>query len=161
MSATDSLQILSQAVKLETEGLAFYLEAAEKTADPKAKALFLSLADDERMHKEVILSQLHAIEDNGAYVLLPDIKVVSIDLDQPIFPPDSSAVEEAIGQNATEQDALFVGIEMEIKSYELYRKQAQQIEGASQQMFRWLASAELTHYNLLMSSWEALNALGA
>src|SRR5450756_2394421 len=62
MSSVESLRALSQALRLETEGLAFYLQAATETIDPKGKALFASLADDERKHQEMIRQQLHAVE---------------------------------------------------------------------------------------------------
>lgn len=160
MAAIDALHVLSQAVKLETDGLAFYLQAAADTVDPKGKALFLSLADDERKHKDMILTQLHAVEGNGAYVLLPDLNVEPVDLGQPLFPPAAADVEKKIGANPSEQDVLFLAMDMEIKSYDLYRAEVQKTTGPAQQMYRWLASAEMTHFNLLMSNWEALESRG-
>jgi len=160
MSAVDALRVLSQAAKLETDGLAFYLKAAAETVDPKGKALFKSLADDERKHKDMILRQLHAVEGNGEYVLLPDLNVEPIDLNQPIFPPSTADVTQKIGAEPTEQDVLFLAIDNEIKSYDLYRAEVQTTPGSAPQMYRWLASAELTHFNLLMSNWEAQQARG-
>jgi len=160
MAAIDALHVLSQAVKLETDGLAFYLQAAADTVDPKGKALFLSLADDERKHKDMILTQLHAVEGNGEYVLLPDLNVEPVDLGRPLFPPAAADVEKKIGANPSEQDVLFLAMDNEIKSYDLYRAEAQKTTGPAQQMYRWLASAEMTHFNLLMSNWEALESRG-
>ncbi|MHB9033753.1 MAG: ferritin-like domain-containing protein [Anaerolineae bacterium] len=160
MSALDALHVLSQAAKLETDGLAFYLKAANDATDEKARSLFVSLADDERKHKEMILTQLHAVEGNGVYVLLPDTNVEPIDLNLEIFPPSAKGIEQKVGVNPTEQDVLFLAMDNEIKSYDLYRNAAQQTTGPGQQMYRWLASAEMTHFNLLMSNWEALEAHG-
>jgi len=160
MESINALHVLSQALRLETEGLAFYMQAAAETVDPKGKELFLSLADDERQHQEMIRRQLHALEGNGEYVLLPDLAVTPIDLDKPLFPPSTEEVVKRTGDNPTEQDALFVAMENEIKSYDLYRAEALKTSGPAQQMYQWLAGAELTHFNLLMSNWEALNANG-
>ncbi|MCE5258026.1 MAG: ferritin family protein [Chloroflexi bacterium] len=160
MSAIDSLHVLSQAARLETEGLAFYLKAAAETVDPRGKALFMSLADDERKHKDMILTQLHAVEGDGMYVLLPNLNVEPIDLGQPLFPPSVADVEKKIGADPTEQEVLFLAMENEIKSYDLYRVEVPKTTGPAQQMYRWLASAEMTHFNLLMSNWEALEARG-
>lgn len=157
MSSVESLRALSQALRLETEGLAFYLQAATETIDPKGKALFASLADDERKHQEMIRQQLHAVEGNGVYVLLPNLSVQPIDLAQPLFPPTKSAVEKRMGANPNELDVLYLAIENEIKSYDLYRNEAQKASAAGKQMYEWLAAAEMVHFNLLMSNWEAIS----
>jgi rubrerythrin len=157
MSTEESLRVLSQALRLENEGLAFYLQAATETIDPKGKALFASLADDERKHQAMIRQQLHAVEGNGVYVLLPNLNVEPIDLAQPIFPPDKSDVEKRTGANPNELDVLFLAIDNEIKSYDLYRNAAQKASDPGKQMYQWLAAAEMVHFNLLMSNWEAIS----
>ncbi|NLG51429.1 MAG: ferritin family protein [Chloroflexi bacterium] len=161
MDKNATLQALSQALKLEQEGQEFYLKAAEESLDEKAEALFRSLADDERMHAEMIQRQLHAIEGEGKYVLLPDLDVPAIDLEARLFPPERAQVEARIGRNPTDLDALHVALENEIKSYDLYRQAAAATESeAGRAMYRWLAKAELTHFELLMSNYEAMVALG-
>mgnify|MGYP005846522241 CR=1 FL=1 len=155
------LQALSQALKLEQEGREFYLKAAEESLDEKARKLFLSLADDERIHAEMIQRQLHSIEGGGSYVLLPDLQAPDIDLEAKLFPPERAKVEAKIGKNPNELDVLHVALENEIKSYDLYRAEA--VETTSEEgraMYRWLANAELTHFNLLMSNYEAMVAMG-
>lgn len=161
MDKNAALKPISQALKLEQEGREFYLKAAEESLNEKARALFLSLADDERIHAEMIQRQLHAIEGEGKYVLIPDLNVPAIDLNARLFPPERAQVEAKIGQNPNELDVLHVALENEIKSYDLYRQAA--IEADSEEartMYRWLANAELTHFNLLMSNYESLVGLG-
>ena len=160
MSSMESLQALSQALRLETEGLAFYLQAATQTSDPKGKALFISLADDERKHQEMIRKQLHAVEGNGAYVLLPNLNVKPIDLSQPLFPPGKLAVEKRTGEEPSELEDLNLAIGNEIKSYDLYRNEALKANDAGKHMYQWLAAAEMVHFNLLMSNWEAISGSG-
>ena len=43
---TVALQALLQAIRLEQDGYKFYIEAAERMADPRGREMFLSLADD-------------------------------------------------------------------------------------------------------------------
>jgi len=43
-------EVVRAAAQLERDGRAFYLEVAGKTANPLAKRMFESLADDERSH---------------------------------------------------------------------------------------------------------------
>jgi rubrerythrin len=160
MSKVDSLQVLSQALKLENDGLAFYLQAAAETIDPKGKTLFASLADDERKHQSMIRRQLAAIEGEGEYVLLPDLSVQPIDLTQPIFPPGKAALDERIGASPNEIEVLNIALDNEIRSYDLYRNEAQKTSGAGKKMYQWLATAEMGHFNLLMTNWEAINSGG-
>jgi len=153
--ADKSLTVLSQALKLEQEGRAFYLQAAEKTQDAKGKAMFLSLADDEAKHAEMIQRQLHALEGGGAYVLLPDLNVESIDTDSKLFAPEN--LEEKMGDKPSDIQALHVALENEVASYDLYHAAAQKIaDPAGKQMYQWLAGAERTHFNLLMLNYESL-----
>ncbi|MBC7240520.1 MAG: ferritin family protein [Chloroflexi bacterium] len=148
---------LSQALKLEREGRAFYLKAAEEVRDERCRKTFLSLADDERMHEEMIVRQLHMLEGSGRYVLLPDLDAPAIDLNAKIFPPDWGRAAERVRPGANELDALHLALENEIKSYDLYRHAALETEDeAGKRMYTWLAGAEMTHFNLLMANYEAI-----
>ena len=152
-----ALKALSQALKLEQEGREFYLRASEETLDEKGQALFRSLADDERMHAEIIQKEIHSIEGDGAYVLIPDLTVTDIDLDAKLFPPQQAKLEARIGSSPSDVDALHVAIDNEIRSYDLYRAAAKEADDlAGRQMYQWLASAEMTHFNLLMTNYEAI-----
>jgi rubrerythrin len=152
-----ALKALSQALKLEQEGREFYLRASGETLDKKGQAIFRSLADDERMHAEIIQRQMHSIEGDGTYVLIPDLSVPDIDLDAKLFPPQQAKLEARIGSSPSDVDALHVAIDNEVRSYDLYRAAAKEtVDLAGKQMYLWLASAEMTHFNLLMTNYEAI-----
>lgn len=162
MSTKDAaLQALSQALRLEQEGRAFYLQAAKDTVDEKGHAMFLSLADDEAKHADMIQRQFHAIEGGGDYVLLPDLQVAEIDLGKKLFPPDADAIRGAADQATNELEVLHLALDNEIKSYDLYCEAADSTEDdAGRAMYAWLAQAERQHFDLLMSNWESLTAMG-
>lgn len=152
-----ALTALGQALKLEREGRAFYLKAAEEVQDARCRKTFLSLADDERMHEEMILRQLHTMEGSGRYVLLPDLDAPPIDLNAQIFPPDLGKAAPQVRASRSELDALHLALENEIRSYDLYRRAAlETAEEAGKRMYTWLAGAEMTHFNLLMANYEAI-----
>jgi rubrerythrin len=158
---TQSLTALSQALRLEQEGRAFYLNAAKQAPDERCEKTLLALADDERLHAEMVQRQLHSLEGEGQYVLLPGVDVTPIDLGRSLFPPDAAAARSKLASNATVLDILHVALENEIASYDLYRHAAQGTEDEiGRQMYTWLASAELTHFNLLMANYEALSTGG-
>lgn len=154
-----ALRVLSQALQLEKDGQTFYLQAAEKVQDERCQRTFRSLADDERLHQEMIERQLHAIEGEGNYVLLPDVTVERIDLSERLFPPSGEEMQAKIERAYDELSALQVALENEIKSYDLYRHAAvATADEAGRQMYTWLASAERTHFNMLMANYEAISS---
>ena len=156
-----SVEALSRALKLEREGREFYLIAADETADETGRAMFLSLADDEKLHAEMVQRQLHALEGDGAYVPLPDLGIKPVDLGKQLFPPEKEAVQAQVGVNPSEIDALHVALERETISYDLYRQAAQDTDDeAGKQMYTWLAAAELSHFDLLMANYQSLVSSG-
>jgi len=156
-----ALEALSRALKLERDGREFYLQAAEDTVNEKGRAMFLSLADDEEMHAGMIQRQLEAIEGEGAYAAIPDLELADIDLEAKLFPPQREQARERIGASSNELEALHFALEIEMRSYDLYRTEAKETEDeAGQKMYQWLAAAEMTHFNLLMSNYESLVSLG-
>ncbi len=156
-----ALQALSQALRLEEEGLAFYTQAAKRVADEAAEKMLLSLADDERRHREMVQRQIHALEGEGSYVLLPDASAPVIDLERQIFPPQREAADARLGVDPGELDILHVALDNEVRSYDLYRQAAQEEDDlAGQEMYRFLAGAELTHFNLLMANYESISQAG-
>jgi len=156
-----ALTALSQALKLETEGRAFYLKAAEETLDKKCEATLRSLADDERLHAEMIRRQIHEIERGGAYILPPDLQVPEIDAGQKLFPPDLEAIKSRINVDTNVLEILHVALENEIKSYDLYREATEKTtDPAGKQMYAWLSGAEMTHFNLLMANYQSIASGG-
>lgn len=161
MSQT-ALTALSRALQLEQEGYAFYLQAAERVQDPTCKKTMLSLADDEKIHEAMIVRQIEALREQGGFVQIPTIAPVEVDLSTRIFPPDAKGVRQRVSENADELDALLMAMEIEVRSYDLYRQAAFETQDpVGREMYQWLASAEITHFNLLMSNYEAIvNAAG-
>ena len=106
----------------------------------------------------MIARQLQALETEGGFVVIPGISAGEVDLSAQLFPPDPAVVEGKVADMASELDAILMALEVESASYDHYRKACtatEDVEG--QNMFRWLAGAELTHFNILMSNYEAIN----
>ena len=82
---------------------------------------------------------------------------VDIDLDKPLFPKGREALEKAVTIKSSDRDALLSGLDVEIKSYDLYRRAASEIrEPLGKQMFEFLAGQEESHFNILMMRYDAL-----
>ncbi len=152
-----ALAILEQAMELEQEGLQIYLKAAQTTKDKKGQEMFTTLADDEQKHYNLIKRQHIALTSEGNWVGSSETKPVDIDLDKPLFPKGREALEKAVTIKSSDRDALLSGLDIEIKSYDFYRRAASEIENLlGKQMFEFLAGQEESHFNVLMMRYDAL-----
>ena len=69
---TVALQALRQAMRLEEDGYRFYTAAAERTADPRGKEMFLSLADDEKLHLRIVRDQYQALSGGQGWLFFSE-----------------------------------------------------------------------------------------
>ncbi|MFO7696594.1 MAG: ferritin family protein [Anaerolineae bacterium] len=153
-----AMNALSGALKLEQDGYGFYVKAAERVQDETVKQTMLSLAEDEKIHEAMIARQMQALREEGGFVVVPGVTATATDLSQRLFPPDPAAIKGKVGDLSGELEAIQMALEVESSSYDYYRQTSlvtEDVEG--QAMYRWLASAELTHFNILMSNYEAIN----
>ncbi len=149
--------ILEHAMGIEQEGSQFYLKAAQTTQDKKGQEMFSTLADDEQKHYDLIKRQHAALTSKGRWIGSSDMKPSDIDLSKPLFPKGIEVLEKAISTKSSDWDALLFGLDIEIKSYDLYRKAASQIEDIlGKQMFEFLAGQEQSHWDTLMMRYDAL-----
>ena len=138
---------------LEQEGRNFYLKAAQTTKDKKGQELFKTLADDEGNHYNLLKSQSDALRKRGGWVVSPEVKKVKIDLSKPIFPRGIEALKKKVTEQSDDKDALLFGLDIENKSYDLYR-QANVTDATGKEMFAYLADQEMGHFNLLMQRFD-------
>ncbi len=155
------LAVLEQAKCLEQEGQEFYRKAAESTANAKGKEMFLNLAREEVLHERLIQREMDSLKASGEWVKLAEATGVKCDLSQPIFPRGRAGLKKAVRADATDTEALLTALEMETKSYDLYRKEAEAAkDAAAREMYEFLASQERTHFDLLMINYESLVQFG-
>jgi rubrerythrin len=150
------IEVLTQALKLEEEGRAFYMRAADMSKDPDAMKMFRSLADDEADHFNYIERQIKALQDGKDWVEIPQLQnVEAIDAEAPVFPAGKQAPAE-IADGSSEEDVLLFGLGAETRSYELYTRAAgESTHPVAADLFRKLASAERGHFDVLMMRYES------
>ncbi|MGI6368446.1 MAG: ferritin family protein [Anaerolineae bacterium] len=158
MASEQAFRALSAGLKFEQDGYSFYLKAAATVEVEEVRATLASLAEEEQVHEAMIARQINALEAEGGFVLIPGVEPVELDLARELFPPDAQAIKGKVGKFATDLEALQYALEVESSSYAHYKQAAQEIEDPDGKlMFRWLAAAELSHFNVLMSIYEATN----
>lgn len=157
----DPLDALNEALCHENEGREFYLKAAGLTVDPKGVATFRSLADDARLHAEIVQRQIDALQAGDAWALPECVFDCVADLDQPLY-PRGKQIERAIRADASEMDALLLAIKTENDSFDLYARHAAESNDAdARRFYEYLAQEARTHFNLLMLNYESLAGQGA
>ena len=180
MSAKNNVALaaLNQAIELEIKGQRFYLEAAECTTDPKGEEMFRSLADDEVIHERILRRQLDALTQGEGWVpvlspalsavegevegLPEDVDEVTADLAALIFPESEKVCEETLRPDESDLDALLFALQIENKSFNLYRELAQNTEDPNgKRMYEYLANAERGHFERLMLNYEHLSTVGS
>lgn len=153
----NALTILKQASQLEQEGRGFYLKAAQITKDEKGQETFRSLASDEQNHFNLIQRQHQALTRQSQWIGFPQIKPMAIDLNKPLFPEGREALEKVVSQKSGDMTALLFGLDIETKSYDLYRKAASEITNQlGKSMFEFLAGEEKGHFDILMMRYDFL-----
>jgi len=153
----NALTILNQAMQLEQEGRGFYLKAAQTTKDEKGQEIFRTLASDEQNHFNLIQRQHQALTRQNKWISSPQIKPTPLDLTKPLFPKGREALEKAVSQKSADRDALLFGLEIETKSYDLYRKAASETTNQlGKSMFEFLAGEEKGHFDILMMRYDFL-----
>jgi rubrerythrin len=165
-----ALTALNQAIELEVKGQRFYLEAAERTTNPKGAEMFRSLADDEAIHERILRRQLEALGKGKGWMpvlsmvegLPQGVAEVTSDLTAPLFPEGEEAFQKAVRPDASDLDALLFALQIENESFNLYRELAQTTDDPNgQRMYKYLANAERGHFELLMLNYEHLFTVGS
>lgn len=152
----DLQEVLAQALKLEVDGRELYEKLAEMVEDPAGAWMFKRLAADEVEHYNYIQRQYEALQAGQGWAAIPGMELVeSLDAVSLVFPPETVALEELPAQ-PTEQDALLFALSVEDKSFKLYHQSAQQAaDPEAKKLFMQLATAERTHFNVVMQRYES------
>ncbi|HNT77233.1 MAG TPA: ferritin family protein [Anaerolineae bacterium] len=150
------LDVLTQAMKLETDGRDFYLKLADSLADPDVQQMFTQLADDEVSHFNYIQRQYEALRAGKGWATIPEMAAPeTLDVVSVVFPPTKEALK-VLPAHPNEEDALLFAMGVEDKSFQLYYNSAQIAQDPeAKKLFMQLAQAEHTHFNILMQRYES------
>jgi len=156
-----ALDALEEAKCLEQEGQDFYRRAAGESHNDKAKETFESLVHEEGMHLRLIQRQIDSLESTGQWVHLPETEGETCDLSESIYPQGREGLKKAVPSDTSETEALLLALDFENKGYDMYRRAAREAtDSLAREMYEFLATQERLHFDLLMSNYESIAALG-
>lgn len=146
--------VLRDAVEMEVQGKEFYEQAAKRMENPRAKDMFLSLAKQERMHIDILEEQLHRYAHDKAWMSLKQLMKEASPSKISVF-QDRDIKKIEIHPEAGELDVIQVGMEIERKSVEYYRKAGSEVKDKNaKEIFNWLVAQEAGHLTVLQAEYD-------
>lgn len=129
---------LEYAIQMEVDGEKFYRELAAKNKDNNLKPVFLSLAEDEKVHAEIIKEK----QLGGDY----SVDQESLKKVENVF---SEGPELFTEKNTADQISAYrLALDMEKKSIDLYKELLTQAK-ENKELFTFLIKQEEDHYRLI------------
>jgi len=151
---TRCIEILSDAIAFEEEGIRFFSAKAETTASEMERAIFLSLAKDEQGHRA------HLIELRDDLIRTHDLTPLGNTEDEhrtakEIFETAMAEVQDPYEYKQEDLQILEGAMEVERKGYHMYANAAAEMTSPeAKKLFLHLAEEEQNHYDLLKNTYE-------
>lgn len=150
--------IKSIALQMETEGIKFYTDLANKTFHPMGRAMFKSFIEDEKLHAKrlrLLLSTYnepdHVKEENTSN---PRERLLGI------FQKMGGERKKEVHPNMNDIEAVKLAIGIEENGIKFYEEAAREaIDRRDKEVYRFLAGEEKTHYSILKNTLEYLESI--
>lgn len=167
----EALAVLRRAMENEREGYRFYLEAAERSADPAGQGTFRSLARDEEKHLALLLVEHNSLSAGQGWIAPEEALAhqIEVDITKPLFPGEKLAPQEGspfeapwaaydVEGLAGDLAVLEFGMNMEEQFYKMYEKAASETEDPlGREAYQFLMKEENRHYKLLQEAYDYLD----
>lgn len=142
------------AMRMETDAIKFYKEASEKTSHHVGKKMFLTIAEDEKRHLDM-LSQII----RGLDIKLKDVSPMKNI--KTIFETMKDEMMQRVEATKNELEAFKIAMQMEKKGVEFYKKA---VSGAKTEkektLFEKLIKEEQQHYDIFANTCFFLSDTG-
>jgi Fur family transcriptional regulator, ferric uptake regulator len=149
--ARDALRI---AIATERSGLEFYTRAARIARDPRGRAVFEKMAEEEKAHLStletryrILLSRDPELESRPTFLFFKGAA-------NGLF---AAGADELRGKGVDDKRALLIGIRCERGSHKFFKRYGERFEDSEgKQMFLEFANEERDHLDLLIREYRAL-----
>jgi len=150
-------EAIRMAIAMEKSGRAFYLQAAERTAQATGKAIFARLAKEETLHLLTFERMLDAAAELGQWrEWLQDFP------GHPPLPVFGEKAQESIRKAGIDElQALRVAMQQEREAIDYYGRVAAGTEDeAVTGIFAFVREQEVYHYDLLQAEYDSITQTG-
>lgn len=150
METKTAIDILKTAILMEKRGKAFYETVANQTQNEEVKRIFITMADEEQTHIELLSKQFVNYQKNKTFSTIS----LQSNEDELIL---NKAIQEQISAASYEAAAISAAIDMEKKAIEIYSQRAKEATDPNEkEIFEWLANWEKSHFGILLEMNKAL-----
>jgi rubrerythrin len=148
------MDALEMAMKMETDAIAFYTEAARKTSYPVGKKMFLTIAEDEKRHLSMIAQIIKGLQITHSDVSpLQNVKTV--------FESMKHEMMKKIEATDDELEAFTIAMQMEKEGMEFYKKTlAVSKKEKERALLERLIREEQQHYDVFANTHQFLADTG-
>lgn len=154
----DLEKILKTAIDVEVNGMSTYYDFAEKTQNENGKKMFQQLAKDEEEHQNILEEQLEHLAKSSTW---KEIKIPQSRLQSLVPEVREKQIRTKGEAKLGEIDALNTALDMERKTAQYYREQAEKLDDAqAKNMFKQLAEWEDSHIDLIQAELDSLKNTG-
>jgi len=149
------MDAIELSIKMETDAIKFYTEAAEKTKNPVGKKMFLTVVEDEKRHLDV-LSQIF----KGLNITLKDVSPMK--KIKTVFEFMKDEMIQRLAATTDELEAFKIAMQMEKEGLEFYKKCASEARTEKEKsLFERLVQEEQEHYNIFFNTYFFLSDTGS
>lgn len=143
------------AMKMETDAIEFYREAAERTSHTVGKKMFLSVAEDEKRHLKMLGDILKGLDIKAADASpMKNLKSV--------FESHKDEMMKRAEATGDDLEAFKIAMEMEKEGLEFYQKTAGQTKDPKEKaLFERLSKEEEEHYRAFSNTHFFLKDTGS
>ncbi len=147
---------LKMAIRMETDGKAYYSGASRKSTSDLGKSLLQSLAEEEDLHRIKFQEIYDAIRNKMAWPRV-DLQLDGGKNLKTIFAGATREMNSSDKVTSTELDAIQTAMAMENKTYDFYINQGNNATGnAEKDFYKSLAVQERIHHQVLLDYYEYL-----
>ena len=145
---------LRLAIRMEIDGKRFYLKASEGSSNELGRKLLHKLAAEEDIHRRNFETIYEAISDKRGWPETDFVTDKGRSL-RTIFAEANEKMVTEVKAATTELDAIKTAMDMENKSYDLYKSQSKEATSDAQRdFFDAVAAEERQHHLILLDYYE-------
>jgi bacterioferritin (cytochrome b1) len=143
------------AIKMQTDAIKFYTEAAEKTKNSVGKQMFLTIVQDEKRHLET-LTQIF----KGLDITVQDVS--PMENIRTVFDSMKTGMMKRVEATMDELEAFKIAMQMEKEGVEFYKKASAGAKTEKEKaLFERLIKEEQEHYNIFANTYFFLSDTGS
>jgi len=145
---------IETAIKMETDAIAFYTEAADKTSHPFGKEMFKGFTKDEARHLKILQDVFKGC-DVEAELVRPRETIKTV------FSELKNEMMQRVKALDTEYEAVNIALGFEKEGFLFYKKASANAASQTEKvLFEKLALEENDHYTILLETQKFLENTG-